>query len=99
MPSTDRVLWKTVSSEYLHYRLWENESIVYDSRTGDTHLLDIAAVNIMQEMGAAPHNYQDLLKLIARMTDLEACDQPEGYLTQLLTDLLSLDLIERIECD
>lgn len=50
--------------QLLRYRQWGEECVLFNNVTGDTHLLDICAVNLLlllQHGEAAEHSLQDSL--------------------------------------
>lgn len=88
----DRPVWRLTPGLALAHRGWDEEFVVYDNLSGDTHLLGaaaVAALTVLQHGGA------DLAKLAAAL-DLEPDELPE--LRALLDELAALQLIAADAC-
>jgi len=44
----DSIIWRMSRERHHDIRVWEGEAVVYDTLTGDTHLLDPYATQIVQ---------------------------------------------------
>ncbi|NHZ91379.1 HPr-rel-A system PqqD family peptide chaperone [Massilia sp. CCM 8733] len=85
--------WHVLPGQRLHYRQWEQEAVLFNDLSGDTHLLDADALAVLLAVrdGAAG--------LAALRAALGAEDDAEGEadcaLQALLEQLASIDLIEQ----
>lgn len=84
--------WRLASGQALHFRLWDDEFVVYNDLSGDTHLLDSTAMQILLKLQQAPSNATALRGALA--PDLHAQVDDE-LVEHILADLDSLTLIER----
>lgn len=46
--------WRLVPGQLLRARQWDDEVVVYNDLSGDTHLIDAAAMAILRALQAAP---------------------------------------------
>lgn len=96
-----KMQWRALSDLALHFRSWDDEFVVYNSLSGDTHLLGSAAAQVLLKLQQAPSDAVALAESLtpqfqARMEmekmDKELVDQ----ITRLLEDLHTLALVEPI---
>lgn len=84
--------WRLASGQALQFRFWDDEFVVYNDLSGDTHLLDSTAMQILSKLQQAPSNATALRGALA--PDLQAQVDDE-LVEHILADLDSLTLIER----
>lgn len=82
-------MWKLIDGQALTYRGWDEEFVVYNDLTGDTHLLGADAMQLLLQLRAAPADEQTLTVAL----QVEPEDREALMLT--LGELGSLNLIER----
>ncbi len=87
------MMWRTSSDQVLHYRAWEDEVIVYNALSGDTHLLGLAAAQTLSTLQKLPVNIQDLVQKLASLWQAEPDEQMQQEVAEILADLTSLSLI------
>lgn len=87
--------WSLKSNQTLHFRFLSDECIVYNSLSGDTHLLDLAATQILQQLQQAPSDTPALARLLAPLLQTEMDGNCSLQVEHLLADLDTLGLIER----
>ena len=46
--------WRLVPGQLLRARQWDDEFVVYNDLSGDTHLLDAAAMDILLRIASGP---------------------------------------------
>lgn len=87
--------WRVISDSALHFRFWNEECIVYNSLSGDTHLLDLAATQILLHLQQAPSDAITLAGSLAPLLQTEMDGDFSLQVERLLADLDTLGLIER----
>lgn len=90
--AASRLTWQITAP--LHFRVWNDEHIVYHTLSGDTHLLGPAAACLLLKLQQTPADTASLGKTLAQQLQVE---MDETFLLQtgdLLADLASLLLIE-----
>lgn len=89
--------WRVRSSAQLHWQTWGEESVVFNSLTGDTHYLDLLASTGLRllEKQASPIN--ELVDHLAVQLEIDADASLQRYTQQLVENFAALGLIEA--CD
>jgi PqqD family protein of HPr-rel-A system len=90
-------MWRVVPGQSLAFREWDGEAVLYNDLSGNTHLLDGAAIDVLQALQPAPAN---AAILAARLIDRFEADGDElpAVIEDMLTTLASLDLVEPFPC-
>lgn len=90
------IKWKVISDQALHFRSWGDELIVYNSLSGDTHLLGSVAAQILLRLQQVPSDFISLAESLTSLLQTEMMGEPlEPQLVNILEDLNALALIER----
>lgn len=87
--------WRLISNQSLHFRFWNDECILYNSLSGDTHLLDLAATQVLLQLQQAPSDMTTLAGSLAPLLQTEMDGDISLQVERLLADLDTLGLIER----
>ena len=86
-------MWRLTPGQALACREWDGEAVLYNDLSGNTHLLDGAALDLLHALRDQP---ADAATLAARLAD--HFDAGDDDLVALIDDMLSalagLDLIE-----
>lgn len=89
------MMWRLIPDHALHFRSWNDEFVVYNSLSGDTHLLDATAAHALLKLQQAPSDAITLAASLAPLMQAEMDDEFAFQIDQLLADLDKLALIER----
>lgn len=90
------IKWRVRSDQALHFRSWGDELIVYNSLSGDTHLLGSVAAQILLRLQHVPSDFKSLAESLTPLLQTEMMGEPfEPQLIDLLADLNALALIDR----
>ena len=89
--------WRVLSEFSLHWQSWDDEFVVYNSGSGDTHLLDPVAAEALQNLEQESADLSELVARVAASLEIEPDTDFAAYLEQLLSDLYKLGLIARIQ--
>ena len=98
----DQAHWRLSLLVVLHWRCWDNEWVVYNQGSGDTHLLDtFTACTLMalEEGAATPAQLLVQLDLSHGMGLAFPAEQPravEAHLLAVLQQLAQAGLIESV---
>lgn len=87
--------WRLMSDQALQLRFWGDEFVVYNSLSGDTHLLGSTAAQILLKLQQAPSNATALTASLAPLLHAEMDDELVFQIEHILADLGTLALIER----
>jgi len=83
-------MWKLLEGQTLNCRGWDDEFMVYNDVSGDSHLLGIDAMELLRRLRSGPASEEMLAEALA-----VAPDEREG-LALTLEQLAGLFLIERL---
>lgn len=89
--------WRLDRRAVLHWRRFEDEWVVFDSGSGDTHRLDIVSAAALMCLESEPNDLGGLLAVLASELDLPVEEGLSSKLESLLQQLSILGLIERVE--
>ncbi len=77
---------------------WGEESVVYNTASGDTHLVASHAAQILQKIAETPTSFASLKSLtLCDASDPEA--DLDAWLEETLAEFIAIDLIESVEGD
>ncbi|GAB2860778.1 hypothetical protein GCM10027277_31770 [Pseudoduganella ginsengisoli] len=82
-------LWRLTPGLTLRYRTWDNEAyVLYHNLTSDTHLMDAAAIEVLEALRSAPAP----IEALAQALRLDASHLEP--LSELLAELQEIALVE-----
>jgi PqqD family protein of HPr-rel-A system len=90
-------MWRVIPGQRLAFREWDGEAVLYNDLSGNTHLLDGAAIDVLQSLHAEPCAAATLAARLADSFDAGAAALLPD-IEDLLTALAKLDLIEFSPC-
>lgn len=79
----------------LHWRRWADEYLLYDPDSGDTHLLDETAWNVLAALERQPADLDTLASDVARALGLGLTRQVLEQVATLVRELESSGLLTR----
>lgn len=79
MSSTGQQVWQIPDGVRLLWRSWDDEVVVYNVASQQTHLLDAFSAATLREIEAAPRSAEELGGRLAKAVDTDH----EGLLTRL----------------
>jgi PqqD family protein of HPr-rel-A system len=91
------VKWQVVPADLVYWREWDGENVVYNDRTGNTHLLDRLAGLVLRRLteSDAARSVAELAESIGQSEAIE----PDAVLIEavqvVLTDLERIGLVAR----
>ena len=86
--------WRAPAASSLQYRSWDDEFIVYNSLSGDTHLLNADAGQILLAVCGTPMDIPTLAALLAQSCQVEPEEEFHLQIERMLVELQALSLIE-----
>jgi len=93
--SVRRETWRVIRSHELLWRSWDSdEFVVYHTGSGETHLLNAAAAEVLRLLGSAELTRDELIGLSAASYEVEPDDQLRANIDKILGDFDELGLIE-----
>ena len=86
--------WQVADENEFLFRSWDDEFVVYNGATGDTHLLGLVAAQVMLKLQQTPTDAVSLAEWVAPLQQIEPDDEFVLFIEQILTDFDSLGIIE-----
>lgn len=86
--------WRLRAGQRLRMLSDDEEAVVYNDLSGDTHLLSGIAASLLERLRQGPADLPSLAGFLAREWDLDADIAPASLAEQLLGELAALSLIE-----
>ena len=86
--------WRVSLQAALVWRTWAHESVVFNPRSGDTHLLNLVEREGLSSLEAAPLDADELTTELAHRLEIEPDDQLRRYAQNLIALLADLGLVE-----
>jgi len=78
----------------LYRRVWGEECVLFNSESGDTHMLDTVAAYGLACLEESPQDLESLSLALGEKFDMEPDPLLRNYVERLLAQLTSLGLIE-----
>jgi PqqD family protein of HPr-rel-A system len=88
--------WRIIGDNALRFRRWNQEFVVYNTLSGDIHILDEAATQILQALQTGPCDMGSLAQSIAGKRECGPSDNFLGQIEVMLSDMHALSLVERV---
>jgi PqqD family protein of HPr-rel-A system len=85
--------WKTPT---LLWKSWGEEVIVFNLASGNTHLLNPVAAQVLRALERKPANTFELSSQIAASANIDADEEFIQHVEQLVTNLDELGLVEPV---
>lgn len=90
-------MWHVVPGQSLAFREWDGVAVLYNDLSGNTHLLDGAAIEVLEALRPAPATAAMLASALADRIECDA-DELTTLIDELLAGLAGLDLVEPFPC-
>jgi PqqD family protein of HPr-rel-A system len=90
-------MWRVVPGQSLVFREWDGEAVLYNDLSGSTHLLDGAAIDVLQALRLRPADVATLAAGLAGQFEAGA-DELSVMIEDMLAGLATLDLVEFSPC-
>ena len=86
--------WKVSPPRELLWRSWDDEFVVFDPLSGDTHVLNPVAAEALQVLESQAIDRDGLANHMAQAMGMETTDTLRRHMQQLLRKFVDLGLIE-----
>src|SRR5215831_2802435 len=94
-PLSEDAFWSIVSNCTLHWKMWEDECVVFNSGSGQTHVLDPIAAILIREINEGRIGSEALMCRVAKLLDVDLTTDVRTTFQATLWYLDELSLIER----
>ena len=86
-----------VAVDSLRVRSFDDEAVVFDPLSWDAHLLNPAAIAVLELLLEAPRSEDDVVAFLADALKSEEQPQAAAHARRLIGELQSLGLVRRVE--
>ena len=90
-------MWRVVPGQSLVFREWDGEVVLYNDLSGNTHLLDGAAIDVLEALRQRPADAATLAAGLAGHFEAGP-DELSLMIEDMLAGLAALDLVELSPC-
>jgi len=88
--------WKILEADALHWEKWGEQYALYDSLSGETHLLPEFSARVLQQLSAGSVTAEVLARALCDASG-ETCKQTfVDHVSQLLSQLQAAGLTEKV---
>lgn len=88
--------WQATAPDELHIHAWDNEVVVYDALSGNTHLLDAVAAQVLQSIAMAPADTAGIAQMLAELWRESPAEQAHAQVDAILAELAGISLITAV---
>jgi len=92
-PEDDAMVWGVPPDNMLAWRLWDDEFLVYNTASGQTHHLNFLAGEALRSLEAEPGSAAELVRRLADRFEIAEDSPPLQMIDRLIRDLDELGLI------
>jgi len=86
--------WRLRAGQTLRRLAGDDESVVYNDQSGETHLLSALAVGLLLHLSSGPDDFSGICASLARDWQFETDAELQSVVTTLSEELDKLGLIE-----
>jgi PqqD family protein of HPr-rel-A system len=97
MSTTLSLRWKVRDAFKLYWQFWGEDTVVYNSGSGDTHQLEHVAATALQILENTACSPYELAVKLSDTINHQMGDDFFEYIEKILADLSSLGLIVQLE--
>jgi PqqD family protein of HPr-rel-A system len=92
-PGEEGVRWAVPEGNGLAWRVWDDEFLVYNTASGQTHYLNFLAGEALRSLEAAPAETHELVRRLANEFGIAEDSPPLQMIDRLIHELDELGLI------
>ncbi len=93
------MLWSVPEQAVLSIQHWDDTAVVYFSLSGETHLLNGLACDVLQLLQISPQTMPDLMNKLCIIFDVEDKNDLQIQIQRLIGEFEILGLVESSECE
>ena len=88
--------WELAEGCRLHWISWDDEYVVFDEGSGDTHLLDVLAAEVLKVLEQSPRYEQALTERVLARLGLDAVVDVERRIREAIQKFRDAGLVEQV---
>jgi len=92
-PGEERIRWAVPSTNLLAWRIWDDDFLVYNTASGQTHHLNLLAGEALRSLEVEPAQTRELVRRLAHEFEIAEDSPPLQMIDRLIHELDELGLI------
>jgi PqqD family protein of HPr-rel-A system len=92
-PGEECIRWAVPSKNLLAWRIWDDEFLVYNAASGQTHHLNLLAGEALRSLEVEPAQTRELVRRLAHEFEIAEDSPPLRMIDRLIHELDELGLI------
>lgn len=88
--------WQISLAQSLHIKQWDDEAVVYDAQSGNTHLLGAAAMEVLAELLKSSQDVDALAQVLSSGEENPPVIDVKEKLEAILSQLAGISLISLV---
>lgn len=88
-------VWRLSAGQRLEHRGWDEECVLYNNLSGDTHLIGAAALHLLERLRAGEADLATLVRALQADFDTDPDADLAFDIAHMLDELCGLSLIEQ----
>ena len=88
--------WSIITPDALYWKMWDDECVVFNATTGQTHVLEPVLALLIRQIEAGSTESEELVSQTAKLLGLELTDDVRDKLNLMLQKLAQYGLIESV---
>ena len=92
-PGEESICWAVPGTNLLAWRIWDDEFLVYNAASGQTHHLNLLAGEALCSLEVEPAQTRELVRRLASQFEIAEDSPPLRMIDRLIHDLDELGLI------
>ena len=88
--------WSIAGGAALRWKVWDDDCVVYNTASGQTHLLDPIPALVLRQIEAGCGNSEELFSQVASLLGLKLTAETRSSLEQILRELEEFGLLESV---
>lgn len=88
--------WHVIAPDALHTRAWDNEVVVYETTSGNTHLLDAVTARVLATVANAPADTTAIAQTLADLWPENPAELVHEQVDAILAGLAGISLIASV---
>jgi PqqD family protein of HPr-rel-A system len=92
-PAEKATVWRVPPGNSLSWRVWDDEFLVYNTASGQTHHLNFLAGEVLRSLEAEPGSVNEVVRRLANQFEIAEDSAPLQMIDSLIREFDELGLI------
>ena len=96
MPGSADISYRSNSAPYLHWAVWNDEYVVFDEASGQTHQLDAVRAYILHLVSDGPQTLSNVVHALAELPRVPTESVTSAVISAIFSEFETCGLVEVI---